>query len=139
MLARREDFEMADEDAWLESRVAKVESDVAHIASTVAVVQIDLRELRREVSDGFKTLEAKLDGKEARLDDKIEALRKGTDDGFKILEARLDGKIEALRKETGEGFKEARKNLRTDLGLFLAGLSLLLSAGLGIAALVFKA
>ena len=105
MLARRGEFEVADEDARLESRVVKIESDVTHLGSTVAVIQTDLRELRRETSGGFKT---------------------------------LDGKIEALRKETGDGFKEARKSLRTDLGLFLAGLSLLASAGLGIAALVFK-
>jgi hypothetical protein len=51
---------------------------------------------------------------------------------------RIDGKVEALRKETADGFKEARKSLRTDLGLLLAGLSRLVSAGLRIAALVFK-
>lgn len=123
MLAPREEFEMADEDARLESRVAKIESDVAHFGSTVSVIRIDLRELRRETTDGFKT-----------LDGKIEALRRETGDGLKTL----DGKIDALRRETGDGFKEARKSRRTDLGLFLAGLSLLASAGLGIAALVFK-
>lgn len=96
---------MADEDSRLDSRVAKIESHVAHLDSTLAVVQIDLRALRRETGDGLATLEAK-----------------------------LDGKIETLRKETADGFREVRKSLRTDLGLFFAGFSLLV----GIAALIFK-
>ncbi|HEX8755462.1 MAG TPA: hypothetical protein VF745_03930 [Steroidobacteraceae bacterium] len=111
---------MAADDPRLESRVARIESHVAHLDATVAVIQLDLRELRREMHDGFQTLDARLNG---RID---------------ALGSKHDGKLEALRKETADGFKEMRKRLRTDLGLFFAGFSLLLSAGLGIATLIFK-
>lgn len=79
---------MADEDPRLESRVARIESDVAHINSSVAVIQVDLRELRREMGDGFKTVNGRID-----------ALAKSASDDTKALDRSLRDEIKALDKK----------------------------------------
>ena len=85
---------MADEQPHLESRVAKIESHVAHLDSTVTVIQFDLRELRREMSDGFQTLET-------RLSSRIDALGNRLSGKSDAPDGKHDDKFEALRKERG--------------------------------------
>lgn len=84
MLRKRETV-VADHDEQLASRVARIESDVAHIGSSVANLQVDFRELRREMGDGFKAVNTRIDAFYTRLDGKVESFR-----------TELDGRIDAL-------------------------------------------
>jgi hypothetical protein len=93
MLARREEFEMTDESPRLESRVARIESDVAHINSSVANIHLDLRELRRETSDGLKAVNGRID-----------ALTKSASDDTKALDRSVRADIAALDKKATSHF-----------------------------------
>lgn len=51
-------------------------------------VVLDLRELRREMREGFNLIEGKIDGKYTLLDEKVSS-----------LDTKLDGKIETLNSK----------------------------------------
>lgn len=111
MLARREEFEMADESPRLESRVARIESDVAHINSSVANIHLDLRELRREMGDGLKTVNGRIDALDTKLEAKIADVRQELGEGFKAV----NGRIDALAKSASDDTKALDRSLRADI------------------------
>lgn len=88
MSARKEEIVMADADEPLASRVARIELDVAHLGSNVALMQVDFRELRKEMGEGFKDVTTRIDTFYTRMDEKLEASR-----------TRLDGRIDALDRK----------------------------------------
>ena len=73
----------------LDTRVARLESDVAHIHSVVSDIKIDLRQLRTEFS----------------------ALRDTTEAGFKTASAEMQQEFKAVRGEMQLGFAAGRTDL----------------------------
>ena len=58
----------------MEARIARIESDVAHLQTDVGDIKVDLRALRDKV-DGMDTrLTDKIDAQGVRLTDRIDAL-----------------------------------------------------------------
>ena len=83
-------------EATLDSRVARLESDLSFIRSDVADIKVGLSQVRDKLDDGFKEVRGE-----------IADLRKETHAG--LISVR--GEIGGLRVEMNSGFKEVRGEL----------------------------
>ena len=88
----------------MEARIARLESDVGHIASDMADVKIDVRSLR----DKF---DAKFDGLDAKFDAKFDALDAKFDEKFDGLNAKFDAKIDALDAKFDKKFDGVKDSI----------------------------
>lgn len=80
----------------LDSRVARLESDVSFIRTDVADIKAELVQMRDRMDDGFKEVRGEITG-----------LRKETHAGL----VSVRGEITGLRGEMNSGFKEVRGEL----------------------------
>lgn len=64
----------ASAEGPMEARIARLESDVAHMCTDVADIKIDLRSLRDKINDVDKRLNAKIDDVADRFSGKFEAV-----------------------------------------------------------------
>ncbi len=83
-------------EATLDSRVARLESDLSFIRSDVADIKVGLSQVRDKLDDGFKEVRGEITG-----------LRKETHAGL----VSVRGEITGLRGEMNSGFKEVRGEL----------------------------
>lgn len=88
----------------MEARIARLESDVAHVCTNVADIKVDLRSLRDKTDTMYVTLVEKIDSVAARLEGKIESdcvrLDSKIDSASDRLTSRmdaLDGKLDRLK------------------------------------------
>jgi outer membrane murein-binding lipoprotein Lpp len=59
----------------MEARIARIESDIAHLNSDVGEIKLDLRTLRDKVDELGTGLNGKIDALDTRLSGKIDQLR----------------------------------------------------------------
>ena len=113
----------------LDTRVARLESDVAHIHSVVSDIKIDLRQLRTEFSalrdtteTGFKTasvelhqevkgVRAEIASANARTAEEFKAVRGEMQQEFKAVRAEMQQEFKAVRAEMQLGFAAGRSDL----------------------------
>ena len=76
----------------MEARLARVESDVAHLVTDMADVKADVRSLRDKTDDGFGKLNGRIDG----LNDKIDRNAKSLNDRIDGSVGKLNDKIDGL-------------------------------------------
>lgn len=92
MHALMEEFPVEDAVMRLEPRVARIEADVGQLNSRHAVVEIDLRDLRKSMDQKLDEADARFDRSEARLDAAFAKLEARID----RLDAKFESKLEAL-------------------------------------------
>ncbi len=113
----------------LDTRVARLESDVAHIHSVVSDIKIDLRQLRTEFSalrdtteTGFKTASAEMQQEFKAVRAEIATSNARTAEEFKAVRAEMQQEFKSVRSEMQQEFKSVRSDMqlgfaagRTDL------------------------
>ncbi len=111
----------------LDTRVARLESDVAHIHSVVSDIKIDLRQLRTEFSalrdtteTGFKTASVELHQEIKGVRAEIASANARTAEEFKAVRGEMQQEFKAVRGEMQQEFKAVRAEMQ--LG-FAAGRS----------------
>ena len=113
----------------LDTRVARLESDVAHIHSVVSDIKLDLRQLRTEFSalrdtteTGFKTASAEMQQEFKAVRAEIATSNARTAEEFKAVRAEMQQEFKSVRAEMQQEFKAVRSDMqlgfaagRTDL------------------------
>ena len=105
-----------------DTRLARLESDVAHIQNDVRDIKIDLRQMRDEFTThhaetraDLKSLEAKLDDGQisirTEMKDEFKAVRTEMKDEFKAVRAEMYGEFKAVRTEMQSGFSAVRADM----------------------------
>ena len=85
----------------MEARIARIESDVAHINKTLNVQTEGIRELRGEMKAANDAIAGlRKDG--AELKGEVSTLRAETNGGFVAMRAEMNGGFAAVRAEMGE-------------------------------------
>ena len=102
----------------LDTRVARLESDVAHIHSVVSDIKIDLRQLRTEFSalrdtteTGFKTASVELHQEVKGVRAEIASANARTAEEFKAVRGEMQQEFKAVRAEMQLGFAAGRSDL----------------------------
>jgi hypothetical protein len=91
--------DMEESAGGLDLRVAKIESDVAHISSSVANTEIDLRDMRKSMDQRFEATHCEFKAVRAEMSAEFKAVRAEMSAGFGALRAEMSAGFEALRAE----------------------------------------
>ena len=94
-----------------DTRLARLESDVAHIQNDVRDIKIDLRQMRDEFTTHHAETRADLKSLEAKLDDGQISIRTEMKDEFKAVRAEMYGEFKAVRTEMQSGFSAVRADM----------------------------
>ena len=131
----------------LDTRVARLESDVAHIHSVVSDIKIDLRQLRTEFSalrdtteTGFKTasvelhqeikgVRAEIASANARTAEEFKAVRGEMQQEFKAVRGEMQQEFKAVRGEMQQEFKAVRAEMQQEFKAVRAEMQLGFAAG----------
>ena len=88
-------FENQIDGEPMESRIARIEADVAHINSTLVTVQADVRELRTDLRNGLAAANEAI----AEVKRSVTALGAKFEGQVTALDAKCEGQFTALRAE----------------------------------------
>ena len=120
----------------LDTRVARLESDVAHIHSVVSDIKIDLRQLRTEFSalrdtteTGFKTASVELHQEIKGVRAEIASANARTAEEFKAVRGEMQQEFKAVRGEMQQEFKAVRAEMQQEFKAVRAEMQLGFAAG----------
>ena len=120
----------------LDTRVARLESDVAHIHSVVSDIKIDLRQLRTEFSalrdtteTGFKTASVELHQEVKGVRAEIASANARTAEEFKAVRGEMQQEFKAVRGEMQQEFKAVRAEMQQEFKAVRAEMQLGFAAG----------
>jgi outer membrane murein-binding lipoprotein Lpp len=92
--------DMGESAGGLDLRVAKIESDVTHVRSSVANIEIDLRDMRKSIDHRFEATNGE-----------FKAVRAEMSTGFQAVHAGIEGiraEMRAMRGDFSAGLQNAR-------------------------------
>jgi peptidoglycan hydrolase CwlO-like protein len=94
----------------VETRIARIESDVEHIAANTADLRVELRRTNDKIDNGLQGLNKKIDdglqGLNKKIDDGLQGLNKKIDDGHKELSNKIDGNYKDLNNKIDSNYKD---------------------------------
>jgi chromosome segregation ATPase len=105
--------QLFDMDEQIHAQIARLESDVQHIHIVVSDIKVDLRRtndkidatnsrvdvLRDKLEQGFREVNARMDGVQERLTGKIEGVREDLTQKIEGVREELTQKIEGVRED----------------------------------------
>ena len=105
--------QLFDMDEQIHAQIARLESDVQHIHIVVSDIKVDLRRtndkidatnsrvdvLRDKLEQGFREVNARVDGVQERLTGKIEGVREELTQRIESVREDLTQKIEGVRED----------------------------------------
>ncbi len=98
----QEKFVVDHGDSRLESRVARIEADVANVRERISIVEVDLRDLRKSV-----------DGLRDSTTAEFRSVRAEMASEFKAVRAEMAGEFKAIRTEMASEFGSVRSEMST--------------------------
>ncbi len=120
----------------LDTRVARLESDVAHIHSVVSDIKLDLRQLRTEFSalrdtteTGFKTASAEMQQEFKAVRAEIATSNARTAEEFKAVRAEMQQEFKSVRAEMQQEFKAVRSEMQQEFKAVRSDMQLGFAAG----------
>jgi hypothetical protein len=111
MLPKTKEPPMEESVERLEPRVARLESDVAHILSSSEDIKIELRELRKSTDAKFDVVHGKLDAFRAEFTGKTDGVHKDLTGKIDGVEKKLSDKIDGVHKELNDKIDGVHKEL----------------------------
>jgi chromosome segregation ATPase len=114
-----------DMDEQIQVQLARLESDVQHIDREVADIKVDLRRtndkldatnqrvdvLRDKVEQGFRDVNARIDGVQEKLTEKIGGVEQKLTEKIEGVEQKLTEKIEGVREDLTQKIEGVRVDL----------------------------
>ena len=124
--------QLFDMDEQIHAQIARLESDVQHIHIVVSDIKVDLRRtndkidatnsrvdvLRDKLEQGFREVNARVDGVQERLTGKIEGVREDLTQRIEGVREGLTQKIGGVREDLTqkiEGLREDLTSVRHDI------------------------
>lgn len=103
----------------LDSRVARLESDVSFIRTDVADIKAGLVQMRDRMDDGFKEVRGEIAGLRSEMHAEITGLRSETHAGFGAVRAEITGLRSEMRAEITGLRAQSERQFRWLVGLMI--------------------
>jgi hypothetical protein len=111
----------------LDLRVTKIESDLAHVSSSVANIEIDLRDMRKSMDQRFEAANGEFKAVRAEMSVEFRAVRTKMSTEFKAVRAEMSAGFESVRAEMAAGraeisaeFNAVREEMKADRAVMSA-------------------